>query len=210
MLPVSSFYPWVQVHAPSVPQPTMGTALTDAAIELCEDAQVLRQRLTSFNTVASTGEYTLAVPSPADQRVGRVFEVWVSGNRLYSIPQESTDSILTALGQPNTFYTTQVDSTLQLSLYPVPNGVYPVIAEVSLVPVRNAAQLADDLMTYWLDALVAGTLSRIHAIPDQVYSDPAKSNAWAMRCYYLKGKAKIAANFGRVRGSLRVNSRPFA
>lgn len=208
MKPISDFFPRMLPYLPGCSEPLAAQAILDAAIVFCEDAQVVREELDSFTT--ATGEKSYALDAPSQQQIARVLDVTVDGRSLPGIAAEDVDLLVGAEGSPMSFYTSRNGSELLLNLFPTPDKAYQVQVRAALRPTRNATQLEDDLFNLWSDAVIAGAMARVMAIPGQPFSDPAGSAGYDVAAARAANKARVEGNFGRVRANMRVRSRPFA
>lgn len=206
MKPVSDFFSRITPLVLGCPEPTLQQAVVDASIAFCSDSLVLREHLDVFQTVAGLGEYDLDAPSQQD--VARVLNVAVDGRAVQLVPTERASFPLATTGKPTAAFTRRIGSEFLLHLHATPDAVYPVSVEVATKPKRGATQLEDDLYDLWIEAVVAGALARICAIPGQPYTDPVVSanNSVAFRAH--TNRARIEGAYGRVRGQIRVTARP--
>lgn len=208
MKPISDFFPRMLPYLPGCSEPLAAQAILDAAIVFCEDAQVVREELDGFVTVA--GEKSYELYAPAQQQIARVLDVLVDGRSIPGIAAEDVDLLVGAEGSPVSFYTSRNGSELLLNLFPTPDKAYQVQVRAALRPARNATQLEDDLFNLWSDAVLAGAMARVMAVPGQPFSDPAAAVGYGMAAARAANKARVEGNFGRVRANMRVRSHPFA
>lgn len=190
------------------PEPTINVALVDSAIAFCTTSLVIREKLTSFQTVNGQGVYDPDVPP--QQEITRLLSATVNGYPAKVDAVEDTSYVLQTPGTPNTIYTTRVDSEFVLNAYPVPDGVYTVGVEVALRPTRTATVLQDDLLDLWVEPIVQGTLARLYSIPGQPFSDPATGEMMMLKSITGARKARIESTRNRTRGSLSIQMRPAA
>jgi hypothetical protein len=184
--------------------------LINAAIEFTENSLVLRQNLDPFNTVVGKIEYDLDPPTK-NHDINRVMSVALDGKELSpGMAEVIRNDLPTAVAMPRGFYTDRTDNTFVLRLAPPPDKVYRVVVGVTLRPARTAVLLDDDLYNIWIDPIVSGAIARAMQIPDQPFTN------FQQAMYLLDSAAKqtntsrIESNYGLVRGSMRVRSRPFA
>ncbi|MFM7012547.1 MAG: hypothetical protein ACKO0Z_24990, partial [Betaproteobacteria bacterium] len=112
--------------------------------------------------------------------------------------------------KPRGFYTDRTDNTFTLMLSPPPDGVYSVVVAVSLRPTRNATMLDDDLYNIWIDPIVSGAIARAMQIPDQPFTNFAQAQYLLDSAAKQTNSSRIEGNYGLIRGSMRVRTRPFA
>jgi hypothetical protein len=192
---------------PGCPEPLAKQALQDAAIAFCEESLVIREKQ-NFTTFANTSTYTLT--SPTDQQPARVMNLWVDGVLILPSASDSVTAVSSTAAQPVTYYTTRDSSVFLLNLYPQPDAVYTIIAEVAMRPIRAAASLQDDLFDLWIEPIVEGALARLMSMPGQSFTDQPASMAMRASSLSKARKARTEGGIGRVRASRRVTPNPFA
>lgn len=207
----TDFLPRILPYVPGCNIPMAQQALNDAAIAFCEDSLVLREQIAPIQTVANQSAYDLSV---TDLQVCRIMELWVDGIQIEPFPREVADNLPTnsidvATGMPRGFYTTRAGSTFQVVLYPTPDKVYTLRAEVATRPARDLDVYEDDLFDFWVEPVVAGTLSRLKAIPGQSFSDPAGAFSLMSSATAMSRRARIEGSYGRIKGTTRVRPRSF-
>jgi hypothetical protein len=207
MKPISDFFPRMLPYLPGCSEPMAAQALVDAAIAFCEDSMVLREPLAPVAVVADTEAYTLV--APVQQQVARVLSVRLGDRELAAVMAEDVNLLPAATGRPMAFYTTRTGSALQVHLFPTPDEAGSLVAQVALRPTKTADELEDDLFDLWSDAVISGAMARCMAVPGQPFSDPSGAAAYGSAAAALSRKARVESYHGRVRGSIRVRSRPF-
>jgi len=208
MTPLSSFYSRLIPRVPGCPEPTANQALVDAAIAFADDTLVLREQLDTFSTVAGVQKYELDPPS--QQFVSRVLSVVADGRVLTVASIHDVAPLDSPSGAPMTAFMTRNGSVYELNLHPTPDKVYPVNVVVATRPARGATSLEDDLYDRWCETVISGALARIHAIPNQPFSDPAIAQQQQALFMFGANKARMEGSFNRVVSTQRVRSRPFA
>lgn len=210
MKPLSAFYPRILPYLPGCSEPMVDQVLLNSAIEFAENSLTLRQNLDSFKTVVGVAQYDLDPPTKYHD-VNRVMGVTLDGKELRPGMFEAIRNDLpTDTAKPRGFYTDRTDNTFTLMLSPPPDDRYDVIVAVTLRPTRGATMLDDDLYNIWIDPIVSGAIARAMQIPDQPFTNFAQAQ------YLLDSAAKqtissrIEGNYGLIRGSMRVRTRPFA
>lgn len=210
MKALSAFFPRILPYLPGCPEPLAAQVLIDAAIEFCDSSLVLRQNLDTFNTVVGRVQYDLDAPS-AQHDINRVMGVTLDGKELVAGMAEALRGDMpTAPAKPRGFYTDRTDSVFTLMLSPPPDEVYSVLVNVALSPTRTATQLDDDLYNTWINPIVSSAIARAMQIPGQPFSNPAQAQILLNSVARQTVTSRIEGNYGFVRGSMRVRSRPFA
>jgi hypothetical protein len=210
MKALSAFFPRILPYLPGCPEPLAAQVLIDAAIEFCDSSLVLRQNLDTFNTVVGRVQYDLDAPS-AQHDINRVLGVTLDGKELVAGMSEAIRGDMpTAPAKPRGFYTDRTDSVFTLMLSPPPDEVYSVLVNVALSPARTATQLDDDLYNTWINPIVSSAIAQAMQIPGQPFSNPAQAQILLNSVARQTVTSRIEGNYGFVRGSMRVRSRPFA
>jgi hypothetical protein len=210
MKALSAFFPRILPYLPGCPEPLAAQVLIDAAIEFCDSSLVLRQNLDTFNTVVGRVQYDLDAPS-AQHDINRVLGVTLDGKELVAGMAEAIRGDMpTAPAKPRGFYTDRTDSVFTLMLSPPPDEVYSVVVNVALSPARTATQLDDDLYNTWINPIVSSAIAQAMQIPGQPFSNPAQAQILLNSVARQTVTSRIEGNYGFVRGSMRVRSRPFA
>lgn len=210
MKALSAFFPRILPYLPGCPEPLAAQVLIDAAIEFCDSSLVLRQNLDTFNTVVGRVQYDLDAPS-AQHDINRVMGVTLDGKELVAGMAEALRGDMpTAPAKPRGFYTDRTDSVFTLMLSPPPDEVYSVLVNVALSPARTATQLDDDLYNTWINPIVSSAIAQAMQIPGQPFSNPAQAQILLNSVARQTVTSRIEGNYGFVRGSMRVRSRPFA
>jgi hypothetical protein len=210
MKALSAFFPRILPYLPGCPEPLAAQVLIDAAIEFCDSSLVLRQNLDTFNTVVGRVQYDLDAPS-AQHDINRVLGVTLDGKELVAGMAEAIRGDMpTAPAKPRGFYTDRTDSVFTLMLSPPPDEVYSVLVNVALSPARTATQLDDDLYNTWINPIVSSAIAQAMQIPGQPFSNPAQAQILLNSVARQTVTSRIEGNYGFVRGSMRVRSRPFA
>lgn len=210
MKALSAFFPRILPYLPGCPEPLVAQVLIDAAIEFCDSSLVLRQNLDTFNTVVGRVQYDLDAPS-AQHDINRVMGVTLDGKELVAGMTEALRGDMpTAPAKPRGFYTDRTDSVFTLMLSPPPDEVYSVLVNVALSPARTATQLDDDLYNTWINPIVSSAIAQAMQIPGQPFSNPAQAQILLNSVARQTVTSRIEGNYGFVRGSMRVRSRPFA
>ena len=210
MKPLSVFYSRILPYLPGCSEPLVDQVLVSAAIDFCESSLALRQNLDSFRTVVGISQYDLDPPT-ANHDIDRVMSVAVDGKELSpGLFEAIRNDLPTANAKPRGFYTDRTDNVLTLKLSPPPDGRYPVVVNVNLRPAMTATQLDDDLFNMWAEPIVAMAVARAMQIPDQPFTNFARAQQLLDSAARQTNSARIDGNYGSVRGSMRVRSRPFA
>ena len=193
--------------APGCPEPLAEQVIVDTAIEFCDKTLALRYESDAVFTVADRRTYDIEVPS--GHVLSRILHARIGDQELKSMPVEQLPTGRSYSAKPNTFYITQGQFERQLNLFPMPDDAYTVNLSLAIKPAFGSTQLADDLYDYWLEAIVAGTLSRLKQIPDQPFTDLAGATYYGQRFWAQCNNARVEGNIGRTVTSMQVQPKPF-
>lgn len=183
-------------------------ALVDSAIDFCNIAMVLRERLPASMTVAGVATYD---PSTIPfHRVSRITKVWIGGRELAPVVAQAVGVTSATHQQPQSFYITREGGDVLLNLAPTPDAEYSLQVEAVLRPSRDASSLDDGLFDIWLDPVIEGAKALVMSIPDQPFSNPAGAKVAAIRAFAATQKARADGSYGRVLGGMRVSPIRFA
>lgn len=208
MKPLSDFFPRMLPYLPACSKPLAAQAVLDSAIAFCEQTDFVREDLDPLATMAGLSAYEL--DAPTHQQVARVLRVRVAGRDLKPLPADNVRSMAPRKGEPAYYHATRNTSTLELQLYPTPDKAYPLVATVSLRPTRTAPELEDDLFGLWIEPIVAGAIARAMLVPGQAFTDQASAQGFMAQAQVGINRARREGAFGRLRGSLSVQARPFS
>ena len=207
MKPVSDFLVRVQPYVLGCPEPTIMQAVVDAAIVFCEDTQVLRKRLDPIRTSVGVVEYD--IDAPPHYQVARLLRLYAEGREVELVTREEAPVLDDWQSRPRVAYTSREGAALVLNLYPAPDAQYVLTMEVALRPVRGATVLDALLLEDYAEAIVAGAVSRLCAVPNQAFSSPALASDAGSAFAGLASKARRDGISGKVRAPMRVKPRPF-
>lgn len=210
MVPVSDFFPRVIPYVPGCPEPFAAQAIIDAAIQFCEDTLCLRETLDA--AVAPAGERFLDLDLPSGHQLARVLMVRRGDVVLTPLPFDNGQAMLgdESLGSPTDYYIARADETTRLGVFPLPQAATTLNVTAALKPLRKTTTLHSELFERHLDAVVDGALTRLHAVPDQPFTDAARSAAAALRFVFNTSRVRRESSFNRLRTSQSMRLVPFA
>lgn len=204
-------------HVVGCPDVTAKEALLDTAIEFCEKTLIIRQTLDPLDTESDVLEYELFAPT--NQEIVYPIQVWFKGQLLQPVAAdliknvqayatETISDFVPIKGAPAQYFWL---SAGVLGLFPIPNKseLGAITVRAALKPTRTATQLDDVLFNSWADALVAGTLARLHMMKDQPWASADRALMRAREFRISIQRARVEASIGRVRTSLSVCMRGF-
>jgi hypothetical protein len=207
MKPLSDFLPRLLVYVPACSEPLAEQALLDAAIEFCERSSVIRYPADPIIVLENTVEYEIWAPSN-DQTVARVLKVFLNGEPIEAIMAEVRTPVPEEPARPTGYSIIEDDCGLTLRFNVIPDETYTLNVELALRPTKTAKKVDSQLYTRWMDAIVAGALSRLYAVPGQPFSDAGAALYQASRASRMTNSARIEGTYSRLRGSMSVRYRP--
>lgn len=205
------FFPDVLPYVPDCPDLTAFAAIRDACIEFCERSHYLRQTLERDDIEAGEAEYTL-VCTPGYTVIMALSAVYKKTTLLNTTPEFLENRFGSTWrereGTPKYFLQQRPSSII---LTPIPDedvfeGWY---ATVAVKPSHDSTRVDARVLENWHDAIGFGARARIHAIPNQPFTDPGaadKFQSWfAAKC----NEARAQMRQGVGRAPLRVKFKPF-
>lgn len=190
-----------------VPLPTLEQALVDTAIVFCQDTRAVHGKTAPQTVFADQADYV--VPTRDQQRVSTLISAWLDERKMHPILGD-TPGPYAVKGTPTHFIGRQAEGAYRVTLYRTPDAAHQLVLDVAYAPLRDAVELDDNLYDLWVDALRAGTMARVYAIPDQPFSDMNKASAAAMSFIAQTAAAKRRMHHNQAAGSTMVTPRPFA
>lgn len=211
MTAYTAFLPQVMPYVKDCPQVIVEDAIRNAAIEFCEESYIWKQDLSAISTVSGTNEYTITLPTGTS--LVNIDSCWFSNRFL--IPKASDE--LARLFRLSDWRTAEGDPVYYLRDTPDKIIVVPTPQTASsdaikirgvLAPSRTSTTVEDFIYNEYLEVIAAGARARLYAIPGQPFSD--MTLAMLNRRDFAAGisKAKIQANKGMNRASMRVEFQP--
>ena len=208
MRPVTDFLSRLVPYLPGCSDAFASQALVDSAIDFCNNAMVLRERLPASVTSPGVSEYD---PTPSTfYRISRITKVWLDDRELTPIVSQVVGVTPQTPQTPQCFFITRDGGDILLNLTPIPDAAYSLQVEAVLRPARGALQLDDGLFDIWMEPVLEGAKARLLATPDQPFSDPKAAVLAASRAFTLTQKARVDGSYGRVLGGMRVTPIRFA
>lgn len=196
---------------PGCPQPVALQALLDTAIDFCERTMAVRH--TADPVRVRAGEPTYDVDMPGESAVVRILNVWYDGARLELAPAQMVTEhgahvVGQAVGTPRAAY---VIEPATVRVFPVPDlasdGLLTV--QAALKPSRKAQRVDDILYDDWAEAIVAGAVARLAAVPGTSFSNADLVVLGAAQYQAGLNAAKLESRKGRVVGDVRVMGHTF-
>lgn len=170
--------PEIQAYIPFAPNPTLDRALRRAAIQFCERSLAARETLDPLTLVGTIEAYELDLPPQT--KLVEIIEARYDKSTL-AISSERELSIdmpewKTAHNTPKRIYRKQ-GNFVGFAPAPAKTEAVAVDLTVAVAPTRNATQIPEILAETYLDALVAGALSLLYAMPGLEWSNPREAQS---------------------------------
>jgi len=213
MASLSSFFPYVLPYVIGAPEPLLERAVRDACIDFCMQTSLV-QEVTIANLV--TGQADYEIDTPSQSKLATVLKVFYRGEVLTpsSIEDVSVAAAFDGTGDNSASktYFQKTPSTAEITLYPAPDEdvTAGLVIRAAYTPTRTAAQVADELLEDWCDAIGKGAAAIIMDMPGQPYSNPGMALNLSAAFSSAISSASIQARRGQMAVASRVKPRPFA
>lgn len=205
--------PYVLNDLPGCPEIMAKQGIILAANEFCQRSLAWNEVQDPVTLRDNVKDYDLDAPSGANPFL--IKEAFCGNRQLRPVTfnelQRALPAWQTATSSDPVYYTAATDRT-QVTVYPIPLGVpeaSKLVLRVSYVPDIKATTIPDFLGSVYLDAIAAGTKSRLMSSPATTYTNSA------MAVYYRTvfedgiATAKAESLHERVPGTVLVTPRLF-
>ena len=187
---------------PGCPEAAAIIAIRNTVIDFCTKTRLWRETLAAVNVVATQSSYVMAPATPNTSIVTVLYGL-LSDTPLNG-PLSDDDLDVRGLqwqdqtaDTPDSFTLPNPD-TVRLIGIPTVNIASALVARVALKPTQTANDAADFLFNDWHEGISHGAKSRLMAVPDKEWSNPAAA-------LYHVGRYKSALTNGRAK-ALKGNS----
>lgn len=205
---VSALVPRVAVKIPEAANYVIEEALRTAAIEFCRQTRIVQENAPSVSVAAGNATHTIASSSPVTLDVVHIANVWFNGEELKPTTSDDLASDVglywpDLTGSPTHFIQPSEDSVL---LFRKPNANGTLTARVALAPAQSTTALPDVLAKEWREAITAGALAWLFAIPAADFADPDSAVFYAgvFDRYLIDAKHKAQTSQTRARTKTRA------
>lgn len=205
MATLSDFYPHILPAVRGCDSDTVDFHLRQAAIEFCRRSQAWRAEL-PITAIADTETYTIPLPADSVASMLLAFDMLDSDGN-------STDRFWLVnanrgrkLQRDNrwTAYVFLSDDGLSLNVQPTPDtSIAQLVPYLSLKPSQTATTLPDFLRDQYADAVAAGALARLLAMPKTAWRDVGDASAQQAKFLSDCGAASVRASRGNARSQTR-------
>lgn len=200
------FLPEVLPFVPECPEVVALNAIRNACIEFCDKSLYWLYTHIPFSPVEDTATYTLSIP-PGTTAVD-ILSAWYDNLPLSPRGEDELTKIYPlnypAVGGSPRYITQRTQSSVTLVPYPTTVIENAVTLTVALKPTRASSGVGGAIYENWAEGISYGARARIHALPNQSFSDPMAAMKYAMMFNTVIGKATIARNRGLTRATQRV------
>jgi len=205
--------PEIFPEVPGCPALAIKREVRSAAIEFCLRSKYWRADLTAINSVASQGEYTLTAPTDSvfiESLAVKHNDILLEWTTERELDEDSSTWRTDTSNQASSVIATAEN---KIMLYPAPESSVAGVIKVKVVlkPSTTATTLPSELRDQYLDAITAGTKSRLMAMPGQAWSNPQMSVYY--RGVFDRGidDARMAvAKYGAYRKSARIIAKGYS
>lgn len=195
-------------HLQGCPIPMATQATLDAAITFCERSMAIYRTIDAVDLVAGQNNYPLEASS--QQQVVRVKRAFINGREISVRGQSQVSPDNGSVGRPTRLHVVQTIFGPEVVLSPTPDDAYVLTMEAYLRPRRTAQALDTDLFEVWMDAIVAGAVSKVQRMPAQPFTDPVSAAQHHAEFLSYISRARADAPVNRVVSTLSVRPRPLA
>lgn len=199
MISLNAFFDHVAPQTPGCPNPTVRSAVRQAAIEFCERTHVWLETLDPLPIDPAVSDYEVEAPLP-DTRVVAIYSMRCQGALLFAHTEHALDQQQpdwrAATGQPRGFVQAN-PATLRLVPQPA-EAADPGLTDIraALAPTQTAAVVGDVLYEEYAEAIGYGALERLLRIPGQAWSQPELSAYYRGLFALTKSQARVRARQG--------------
>ncbi len=168
---IEEFLPEVYLDAPGVPEAVALNALRNALRDFCRESGIWQADLDPITLKADEPVYDLDAPFGAE--VVRVASATYRGLPVAMLTEADMDHHVTGWReQTGSGLQAVLVSTKTMRAFPVPEAddANTVTLRAVLQPKRDAER-CDDALGRWNEAIAAGALAKLKAIPNQPWSD---------------------------------------
>lgn len=210
---LDDFLPHVLVELPGCSDPLVKQTLVRVAVEFCQRTLAWDEIQDPIALLDGVSEYEICVPSGG--QVYQVRDVWIRNRRLRPITLqdlqlEMPDWRESCASEPSSYNLALARGTLSVfpKLLNVPSGTAMVL-RVAYVPSNSATVLPDFLGQQYLNAIAAGVKSRLMAMPNQAWTQPALVSFYWQQFEEGVFNARAEALHDRTFGTVSVTPRRY-
>ena len=209
---LDEFYPYILAEVQGCPNPLININLVAASIEFCTKSLAWTGLTAAIPLVNAQPDYVIT--APADARALMATKVWVDGSRMDPVTDDNLAAKLpnwqTATGSTPAYFNSAITRG-SVRVYPTPDNVttQALTIRAAFIPTPTATTLPDFLGQYHMESIASGVKSRLLAMPNLAWSNPALG-------VYHKGlfdaaiiDARINELHDRTQGSITAAPRRF-
>lgn len=200
MADLTDFLRWVEVGCEAAPRNLVLQAILSSGEKFCRYSGIWNDAGTSIQLVDATASYDITLPAAAV--LCRIEAVHYRGTPLS--PSDAAWGAQASGGYaPYVFW---LDPPDQLVLSPTPSGTFTaddlITYRAVFAPTKDATTLPDVLLDDYEQAIVAGALAHIYAIPGKVWTDRTEAREQEKKFYQGAAAAKIRVATGNTNSVL--------
>lgn len=217
MTNIEAFLKYMRHQLPGCPEPLALQHVVRAARDFCHQTHACRLVTDPAAVIAGDGRYDIMLP-PETELV-QVIQVWYGTRELRLIapddignPQAYFEPIggqTRSPGEPGYAY---LLSRAEIGLDAVPDKSASAMLtmRVAVKPTLEAETVPDNLFADWQEAVTAGAVASLAALPGHPFSSMDVATAASMAYRYFVSVARREAYKGRLSAERQVRMRPFA
>jgi len=209
MVDAALFLPFVVPEAPGVADLEFLHALRRAVDELCWRAWIWRVDLPDISIVAETNLYTLTLPDGA--KLGKVLQATYVDSTIAD-PYDLREVMADEATQMETRWKSSqpqgytLPDARTIRVISTPSNAGTLSLKAALRPTMDATSYPAVLYQDYPEAIAAGTLAVLRAIPGKPYSDNAEAAVSRERFLQLIGQATVDAAQGHTRAQFQSDA----
>lgn len=201
----TSWYDDVLIDVPGCSPELALKHIRQAAIEFCDQSQLLVKDLDPVVTVPLISTYTIYGVTPTEYDLVQLMSVYADGIKIEVKTRddlsEKYGDITTKYGAAKYFYQ---ESNNEVILCPIPDTSVTLTFKAAVKPSRTSTLLDDWVATKYFDAISHGAKGHLFEIPKKPWSDGALATYHIGKFEGLISEARTSKSLGMARSSNRV------
>lgn len=179
--------------------------IRQAAIEFCDQSQLLVKDLEPIVTVPLISTYTTYDVTATDYDIVQLMTVYADGIKIEVKTRddliEKYGDITVKYGAAKYFYQESIDEVI---LCPIPDVAVTLTFKAAVKPSRTSTLLDDWVSTKYFDAIAHGAKGHLFEIPKKPWSDPALAGYHLGKFEGLISEARSNKSLGMARAPNRT------
>lgn len=201
-----SFLTEVLPYVPDCPEIVAVNAIRNACIEFCDKSLYWLYNHDPVTTIDNVATYELELPDFTASVA--VLDAWHDNLPLVPVGEDTIKKVYplnwpTLMGAPK-YLTQQNPNEVILVPYPQTGIAQGLNMIMAIKPTRDSVDIDDSIYENWAEGIGFGARARIHALPNQSFSDPVAAAKYDALFRIEIGKATVTRNRGLSRAVQRV------